>query len=209
VGKSSLLSLVGRHRDPEGGAVRVGGTNVRRLSQTELRRAVAVVPQEGFLFSRSIAENIALGRPEASRKHIAEAARRAGADDFVRALPDGYETTLDELGQRLSGGERQRLCLARALLMEAPILLLDEATSQVDAETTHAILEAIARRPAGQTVVMVAHDLAAARGADRIAVLDDGTVVEQGTHAELLARGGRYAAMWRAGDSGTRVVELP
>jgi len=199
-GKSTLLSLVGRHRDPEAGAVRLGGVDVRRLPLPALRRAVAVVPQEGFLFSRTIAENIALGRPGASRREVADAGRRAGADDFVRALPQGYDTPLDELGSRLSGGERQRLCLARALLTEAPILLLDEATNQVDAESTRAILEAIAARPAGQTVVMVAHDLSAARRADRIAVLDDGRLVEEGTHAELLARNGRYASLWRSGD---------
>jgi ABC-type multidrug transport system fused ATPase/permease subunit len=209
-GKSTLLSLVGRHRDPEGGVVRVGEVDVRRLPLAALRRTVAVVPQEGFLFSRTIAENIALGRPDAPPADIEEAGRRAGADDFVRALPGGYDTALDELGQRLSGGERQRLCLARALLMEAPILLLDEATSQVDAETTHAFLEALERRAVGQTVVMVAHDLAAARSANRIAVLDGGRVVEQGTHAELVARGGRYAAMWRSGESVTRVAaEMP
>ena len=198
VGKSSLLHLVARHRDPFAGRVRVGGVDVRELPLGDLRRAVAVVRQEDFLFSRTVAENIGLGRQRASREHVEAAARLAGAHDFIGQLPRGYDTQVAEAGRELSGGERQRLCLARALVTDAPILLLDEATNQVDPETERAILSALERVRAERTIVLIAHNLAAVKGADHIAVLDGDALVEQGTHAELLALGGRYAALWTA-----------
>jgi subfamily B ATP-binding cassette protein MsbA len=199
-GKSSLLHLVARHRDATSGAVHVGGIDVRDAMLASLRRAVAVVGQDGFLFARTVAENVALGRPDAPRDEVEDALRIAGAARFVAALPQGMDTPLDELGRRLSGGERQRLCLARALVTRAPILLLDEATNQVDAETEAAILDALAelrRTPEGRTrtIVVVAHNLSAVRPADRIAVVERGRIVEQGTWDELVALRGRFWAL--------------
>lgn len=197
-GKSTLLSLVGRVRDPDVGAVRLGGVDVREIALDDLRRAVAVVRQRGFLFGRTVLDNLRLGRPDATREQVRAAAEQAGADGFVQGLPAGYDTPIEEAGRRLSGGERQRLCLARALVMGSPVLLLDEATNQVDATTERVILRALAARRAGQTVISVAHDLSAVHGADRIVVIEGGRVVEQGRHQELLARGGRYAALVEA-----------
>jgi len=199
-GKSSLLDLVARFRDPAAGRVVIGGVDVRDVALAELRAAVAVVRQQDVLFSRTVAENIALGRPRASTQAIRTAARQAGAAQFVSRLPEGYDTPLD--AQSLSAGERQRLCLARALLTDARVLLLDEATNQVDAETERAILAALDQARSTRTVVMVAHNLAAVRGADRIAVVDGGSVGEVGTHQALLGRRGRYAALLQAQQRG-------
>jgi ATP-binding cassette subfamily B protein len=178
--------------------VTVGGVDVRAASLGSLRRAVAVVQQEGFLFARTIAENVRLGRPDATDAEVRAALERAGAAPFVDALPSGADTLLNELGQRLSGGQVQRLCLARALLMDAPVLLLDEATNQVDAQTERAILDALHAVRGGRTVVLIAHNLTAVRHADTIAVLDGGQVVELGSHDALVGANGRYAALWRA-----------
>jgi ATP-binding cassette subfamily B protein len=154
---------------------------------------VALVLQESFLFPISIAENIAYGRPEASRAEIEQAARAANAHAFVERLPEGYETVVGERGATLSGGERQRLAIARALLKDAPILILDEPTSALDAETESLLLEALDRLMAGRTTFIIAHRLSTIRGADRIVVLQEGRIVEAGTHAELVARGEAYA----------------
>lgn len=197
-GKSTLLSLVARFRDADAGRIELGGVDVRRVSLASLRRAVGVVAQDGFLFARTVADNLALGRPDATRAEIEAAARAAGAHGFVAALPQGYDTPLAELGRSLSGGERQRLCLARALVLGAPVLLLDEATNQVDAATEREILATLDRLRGRHTIVIVAHNLSAVESADRIAVIDGGRVVEQGTHDELLRARGAYARLRRA-----------
>ena len=200
VGKSTLLRLVGRQVTLNAGTVKIGGVPVSELRIADLRRAVAVVQQEGFLFSRTIAENLRLGAPAASDKVLRDALDAAGAD-FVFDLPLGMDSPVQDRGATLSGGERQRLCLARALVTGARILLLDEATNQVDSQTSAEILDRLHRVAPGRTIVFVAHDLAAVRRADRIALLDGGRLVEVGTHANLVASGGRYAALWQAAEA--------
>jgi ATP-binding cassette subfamily B protein/subfamily B ATP-binding cassette protein MsbA len=177
--------------------VLVDGRDVRDLSLRSLRAHVAIVLQEPFLFPLSIADNIAYGRPSASRAEIEAAARAANAHAFIIRLPDGYDTLVGERGASLSGGERQRLSIARALIKDAPILILDEPTSALDAETEAALLDALHRLMSGRTTLIIAHRLSTIRGADAIVVLDNGTIVETGNHAELLARNGRYARFYR------------
>ncbi len=192
-GKSTLVSLVPRFFDPWEGRVLVDGKDVRDLQLLSLRRQVAVVLQEPFLFPFTIAENIAYGRPEATRQDIEAAARTANAHPFIEQLDEGYDTVIGERGATLSGGERQRLSIARALLKDAPILILDEPTSALDAETENLLLEALERLMAGRTTFIIAHRLSTVRRANCILVLKDGGIVERGTHQELLARGKFYA----------------
>jgi ABC-type multidrug transport system fused ATPase/permease subunit len=196
-GKSTAAALVSRLYDPTGGRLTLGGHDLRDLTLTSLRRHVAVVAQEPFLFDDTVAANIALGRPNAPRADVIAAARVANAHDFVSALPHGYDTRIDELGLRLSGGQRQRICIARAVLRDAPVLVLDEATSALDAESEFAVQEALDRLSADRTVLAIAHRLSTIRDADEIVVLDQGRVVERGRHADLLARDGAYAALVR------------
>ncbi len=196
-GKSTLVRLLLRFHDPREGTVRLDGHDVRSLTYRSLRSAMGYVSQDVFLFHGSVRDNIAYGRPGATDEEIEEAARQAEAHEFVLGLPDGYDTVVGERGVRLSGGQRQRLSIARALLREPAVLLLDEATSAVDNETEAAIQRSLARVGEGRTVVVIAHRLSTVRDADRIWVLERGTVAEAGTHDELVAAGGLYAALWR------------
>ena len=195
-GKSTFVKLVQRLYDVEDGAIVIDGQDVRTVTQASLRRAIALVPQDPALFHRSIAENIAYGRPEASAAEIEDAARRARAHDFIMALPKGYDTLVGERGVKLSGGERQRIAIARAVLADAPILIFDEATSALDNETERDVQLAMEDVTRGKTAIVIAHRLSTIRDADRILVFDQGRVVEQGTHDELASQGeGVYARL--------------
>ena len=196
-GKSTIARLLFRFYDATGGAVRIDGQDVRRVTQASLRAAIGVVPQDTVLFNDSIAYNIAYGRAEATRAEIEEAARAARIHDFVAGLPQGYDTMVGERGLKLSGGEKQRVAIARTILKNPPILILDEATSALDSETEREIQAELAALAENRTVLTIAHRLSTVIEADEILVLEAGRVVERGTHAALLARGGRYASMWR------------
>jgi ATP-binding cassette subfamily B protein len=195
-GKSTLAKLVARFYDPQEGSVSVDGHDLREVDSHCLRSQLGIVPQEGFLFSGTVAENIAFGRPSASRDEIEHAAAVIGADGFIRQLPDGYDSEVGERGVALSAGQRQLIAFARALLAEPRILILDEATSNVDVRTERTIEEGLEKLLKGRTSIVIAHRLSTIRDADRICVLEHGTVVEIGTHDELLAAGGRYADLY-------------
>jgi ATP-binding cassette subfamily B protein len=196
-GKSTTVSLVPRFYDVQRGAVLVGGHDVRELPLAFLRERVAMVLQDVFLFHGSIRDNLLFGRPGASEAELRAAARAAHAEEFIREMPDGYETLVGERGVRLSGGQKQRLSIARALLKDAPILVLDEATSSVDVETEALIQDALARLTRGRTTLVIAHRLSTIRHADRIAVLSQGALAELGAHDELIGRGGIYSQLYR------------
>lgn len=197
-GKSTLINLICRFYDPDSGAIRVDGVDIRRYPVERYRQHIGLVLQEPFLFYGTVAENIAYGRPDAARAEIIAAARAAHAHDFIMALPDGYDSLVGERGQTLSGGERQRISIARALLIDPRILILDEATSSVDIETEREIQAALNNLIRGRTTIAIAHRLSTLRAASRLVVLEAGCVVEMGSHAELLARSGTYARLHRA-----------
>jgi ATP-binding cassette subfamily B protein len=195
-GKTTLVKLLLRFYDPDSGTVTLDGVDVRELDRTQLRRGVALVAQDVFLFHGTVRDNVAYGRPEASDVDVEAAARIAEAHEFIVGLPDGYDTIVGERGQKLSGGQRQRLSIARALLTDAPVLVLDEATSAVDNETEAAIQRSLASVAGNRTLVVIAHRLSTIRHADRIYVLDNGRVIESGTHDELVDHPGIYRSLW-------------
>ncbi|SEL57071.1 ATP-binding cassette, subfamily B [Roseivivax marinus] len=195
-GKSTIGRLLFRFYDVQGGAIRIDGQDLRDVTQDSVHDAIGVVPQDTVLFNDTIRYNIAYGREGATEDEIEAAARAAQIHDFIAALPEGYDTQVGERGLKLSGGEKQRVGIARTLLKDPPILLLDEATSALDTETEQGIQSALARAAEGRSVLMIAHRLSTVADADRIVVLENGEVVEQGTHSQLLARRGRYAGLW-------------
>ncbi len=194
-GKSTVFQLLQRFYDIGSGSLSVDGVDVRELALDDLRRHIAVVPQEATIFSGSVLDNIRYGRPDASEEEAKAAARAARVEEFVLRLPDGYGTEVGERGLRLSGGQRQRLAIARAILKDAPLLLLDEATSALDAESERAVQSALETAMRGRTTIVIAHRLATVQRAGRIFVLDHGRIVDSGTHAELIARGGLYGRL--------------
>jgi ABC-type multidrug transport system fused ATPase/permease subunit len=197
-GKSTLAKLLLRFHDPDAGIVALDGLDVRDLALADLRRNVAVLLQETLVFDGSVRENIAFGRPDATAAEIVAAARAADAHEFISRLPGGYDARVGQRGRRLSGGQRQRLAIARALIREAPVLVLDEPTTGLDAEAAARVMEPLRRLMEGRATLIVSHDLLLARDADEVVVLDGGRVAERGTHVQLLARDGRYAALHRA-----------
>ena len=197
-GKSSLIKLLLRFHRPQDGEIELDGRDIQSLRATDLRRAISIVSQDIYLFQRSIFDNIAIGRPGATRDEVAAAARNAQAHDFITQLPNGYDTILGERGHTLSGGERQRLAIARALLKDAPILIFDEATSSLDSNTEMDVQAALRPLFAGRTVITIAHRLSTVRHADRIFVLEQGRLVQEGTHSALVRQRGHYRQLWNS-----------
>ncbi len=195
-GKTTFVSLLLRQHDIEDGEILIDGQNIAAVTQDSLRRNIAVVPQEPLLFHRSIWENIAYGKPNATNEEVEHVARMAQAHDFITALPEGYDTLVGERGVKLSGGQKQRVAIARAMLKDAPILILDEATSALDSESEVAIQKALQELMEGKTVIAIAHRLSTLREMDRILVLDSGKIVEDGTHTTLTKAGGTYQKLW-------------
>jgi ATP-binding cassette, subfamily B, bacterial len=210
-GKSTIFSLLLRFYDPQSGTIRFDGIDIRRLDPQALRRRIAMVPQDTTIFAATAMENILFGRPQASREEVMEAARAAHADKFIAALPQGYDTQLGERGVTLSGGQRQRIAIARAILKDAPVLILDEATSALDAESERLVQDALDKLMQDRTTIVIAHRLATVLKADRILVLENGTIVEEGAHAALVKKGGVYSRLARlqfdAGQEAFRAAE--
>jgi ATP-binding cassette subfamily B protein len=196
-GKSTMVKLLLRFYDPDAGRILLDGHDIRDLRLHNLRENIAVVLQETLIFDGTVRENIAYGRPGATEAEIVRAARAADADAFVTALPTGYDTVVGQKGRRLSGGQRQRIAIARAMVRDAPILILDEPTTGLDAESGERILEPLRRLMSGRTAIIISHNLLTVREADMILMMEGGRIIERGTHAELLLRGGRYAQLYR------------
>jgi ATP-binding cassette subfamily B protein len=196
-GKTTILQLLMRFYDPQSGAVRIDGIDLRDMARADFRRAIALVPQDPVIFATSARENIRFGRPDATDAEVEAAARAAAAHDFLVGLPQGYDSWLGERGVMLSGGQKQRVAIARAILRDAKVLLLDEATSALDAESERAVQAAVEQLAEGRSVLVVAHRLATVKRADRIVVFDQGQIVATGTHDALVAEGGLYARLAR------------
>jgi ATP-binding cassette subfamily B protein/subfamily B ATP-binding cassette protein MsbA len=186
-----------RFFDPSSGRVTVGGRDIRALRVRSLRHQISMVLQDPFIFPYTVAENISYGRPDATREQVIEAATGANADAFITRLPGGYDSIVGERGATLSGGEKQRLSIARAFVKDAPVLIMDEPTSALDARTEAMLLDALDRLMKGRTTFIIAHRLSTIRNADKIVVLDNGRIVEQGTHRELIAIGGMYSSLYK------------
>ncbi len=197
-GKSTVAKLIARFWDVSGGSITIGGVNIKDMKVTSLADIVSFVTQDNFLFSRSIKENIRLGKPDASDEEVMRAAREACCDEFIKKLPDGYDTSAGEAGKRLSGGERQRIAIARMMLKDAPIVILDEATAFTDPENETKLQESIANLTKGKTLLVIAHRLSTIKNADRIVVLNDGRIEAMGTQEELMERSPLYNRMWQA-----------
>ncbi|TMJ76244.1 MAG: ATP-binding cassette domain-containing protein, partial [Alphaproteobacteria bacterium] len=195
-GKSTISRLLFRFYELSGGRISIDGQDIRDVTQHSLRAAIGIVPQDTVLFNDTVRYNIRYGRWEASDAEVEEAARLAQIDDFIRLSPKGYETEVGERGLKLSGGEKQRVAIARTILKAPPILVLDEATSALDSHTEKEIQDALERVSQNRTTLVIAHRLSTIVGADEILVLDEGTIVERGSHHQLLAQGGLYASMW-------------
>jgi ATP-binding cassette subfamily B protein len=192
-----VVKLISRLYEPSAGRVTLDGFDLREYDLSDLRQAIGVVTQEAFLFDGSVFDNIAFGKPDATQDEVVEAAKAAEAHHFISLLPQGYETAIGERGKQLSGGQRQRIAIARAILKNAPILVFDEATSAVDNETEAAIQRSVDRFTRGRTAILIAHRLSTVRNVDCIHVMNQGQIIESGTHEELLAHNGAYAALWR------------
>ena len=197
-GKSTLVKLLFRFYDPSAGRILIDGQDIAGVTRESLRKAIGIVPQDTVLFNDTLLENLRYGKPDASDAEVAEAVRMAHLDAFIAQLPDGWETRVGERGLKLSGGEKQRVSIARTILKRPPILVFDEATSSLDSRSEQAILTALREIALHHTSLVIAHRLSTVVDADRILVLDQGRIVEQGSHRELLASGGRYAALWAA-----------
>jgi ATP-binding cassette subfamily B protein len=195
-GKTTITRMLLRFVDVESGGILIGGQRIDEIPQAALRRSIAYVPQDPSMFHRSIADNIRIGRPDATDDEVRRAAKLAHAAEFIEALPLGYETLVGERGVKLSGGQRQRVAIARAILKDAPALILDEATSSLDSESESLIQDALWNLMATRTAIVIAHRLSTVRRMDQLVVLDHGRIVEKGSHDALLAQGGIYASLW-------------
>jgi subfamily B ATP-binding cassette protein MsbA len=206
-GKTTIVSLLPRFYETSSGQIRIDGTDIRRYRQKSLREQISFVLQETLLFRATVAQNIAYGNPQASHQEIVRAARLANADEFIDRMPDGYETMIGERGVTLSGGQRQRITIARAIIRDSPILILDEPSAGLDAESEKLVFDALENLMQGKTSIVIAHRLATVRRADLIFVIDQGRVVEQGTHEELLTNSGLYSRLYELQFKGEEMDE--